>query len=356
MSQPDRHKTCPYRGMPENAYWRQGVSTVRPEDLNPASTPTFSIAAEDRIATAGSCFAQHISRHLDRSGYHFLVTEQPHPLIPTKISKLQQYGVFSARYGNIYTTRQLHQLLQRSYGLMEPAERVWEQDGIYLDPYRPFIQPGGFTTLAEINDDQQRHFAAVRQLVETCDVFVFTLGLTEAWLSSEDGMVFPVCPGCGAGEFDPECYAFKNFSASETRDDLEAALNFIRARNPSVRIVLTVSPVPLIATAEARHVLTSTSYSKAALRVAAEEVSAALDQCDYFPSYEIITSPHARGAYFDEDLRSIKPEGVKHVMRCFAESYLGEALMQQQVKRVSAKISASENLNDILCDEEELVR
>ena len=354
--QSDPHKTCPYRNLPAEAYWRQSVAECNPDALNPASKPSFSIGVNDGIATAGSCFAQHIAKHLDKSGYRYLVTEQPHALMSSAIAEKRQYGVFSARYGNIYTTRQLRQTLDRAYGLLQPMEHVWRHEDGIVDPYRPFIQPGGFATMAEFEDDQDRHFAAIRALIEECDIFVFTLGLTEAWLSRDEGMVFPICPGCGAGEHDPKKYVFKNFSASEVRTDLEAALSFIREKNPSVKFVLTVSPVPLIATAADRHVLTSTTYSKSVLRVAAEEVSSTTANCDYFPSYEIITGSYSRGAYFDEDLRSVKAEGVAHVMRCFGETYLGnEPKAPRKIDRKPEK-SISENLNDILCDEEELIR
>ena len=63
--------------------------------------------------------------------------------------------------------------------------------------------------------------------------------------------------------------------------------------------------------------LVATSYSKAVLRVACEIVSSARDNVAYFPSYEIVTGPFARGSYFAEDLRSVTEEGVSHVMRMF---------------------------------------
>ena len=41
--------------------------------------------------------------------------------------------------------------------------------------------------------------------------------------------------------------------------------------NPKARLVLTVSPVPLAATASGSHVLPATIYSKSVLRAAAQE-------------------------------------------------------------------------------------
>ena len=56
----------------------------------------------------------------------------------------------------------------------------------------------------------------------------------------------------------------------------------LKRLNPGVRVLLTVSPVPLIATYEPRHVLVSTTYSKSVLRVAAEQVMRRHDWVDFY--------------------------------------------------------------------------
>ena len=92
-------------------------------------------------------------------------------------------------------------------------------------------------------------------------------------------------------------YAFVNFTVPETVEDLTGFLASLRSVNSKAKVILTVSPVPLVATYEDRHVLVSTTTSKAVLRVAATEVSSAHAWVDYFPSYEIITRDHSiRGA------------------------------------------------------------
>ena len=40
-------------------------------------------------------------------------------------------------------------------------------------------------------------------MFEQSEIFIFTLGLTEAWRSKKDGAVFPLAPGVSAGSFDP---------------------------------------------------------------------------------------------------------------------------------------------------------
>ncbi len=145
--------------------------------LNPASTPPFKVSRRDRIATAGYCFAQHIALSLQKAGFEHLVVERGFPGADPDLLRRFGYGIYSARYGNINTARQLLQLFDRAYGVFLPKEPAWFEQGRWIDPFRPFIQPQGFASLDELERDRSQHFAAVRKMFETLQVFIFTLGL-----------------------------------------------------------------------------------------------------------------------------------------------------------------------------------
>jgi hypothetical protein len=99
---------------------------------------------------------------------------------------------FPARFGNLYTARQLLQLFDRAYGLFRPRDRWWKgRGGGVIDPFRSRIQAGGFDSVEALEADRVRHLAAVRKMFEACDVLVFTFGLTEYWAAAGDGAVFP---------------------------------------------------------------------------------------------------------------------------------------------------------------------
>jgi hypothetical protein len=342
--------TNPYHGLPDVAFWRRAVSTTG-TGTDPVTATRFAIARSDRVATLGSCFAQHISRALVARGCTFLVTE-PGPAE-------RGYGVYPARFGNIYTPRQLLQLFRRAYALLEPEDEAWTRpDGRLVDPFRPQVEPAGFADLDTLRADREIHLAAVRRMFEDCDVLVFTLGLTEAWESTVDGAVWPLAPGV-AGAPAQANFAFRNFTLAEMAADLSAFTRSLRRLNPAVRILLTVSPVPLVATFEKRHVLVSTMASKAALRTVAEEALRADAATDYFPAYEIIAGHQARGRFFAEDLRSVTEAGVAHVMDIFARHYLGRAEAPRPadipapaaMRDVAAELA---ELAAVICDEEAL--
>jgi hypothetical protein len=347
----------PYLAQPDYAYWSRAVSRLDPELVDPVTVAPFRICKGDKVATAGSCFAQHIARALVDQGHDFLVTEH------ASDEDCEGFGIFPARFGNIYSVRQLRQLFDRAYGLFEPVDQAWVRaDGRYIDPVRPRIRADGFASAEALAEDRVRHLAAVREMFETCDVFIFTLGLTEAWVAVEDGAVAPFHPGVVGADVVGAQYRFVNFPVDQMAADLSAFEEGLRMVNPSVRIILTVSPVPLVATYEDRHVTVSTCYSKAALRVVAEMVSAGNDKVAYFPSFEIVTSPHARGRYYAEDARNVTPEGVAHVMKLFAAHFLsddkaapgavepGGAVMTADED--AATTAHYERLADIICDED----
>lgn len=315
----------PYKHLPDKAFWRRSVALPAAGAVDPVGAFDLRITPGSKVATAGSCFAQHIARHLQASGFNYYVAEPGHPILPEAVRAKHNYGVFSARYGNIYTARQLLQLFRRAHGEFSPVEDSWiEADGSVLDPFRPTVQPRGFISIAEMHADRAQHLLAVRKMFETLDVFVFTFGLTECWISRVDGAAFPVCPGVEGGTFDPEKHVFHNQTVTEVVADVSEFIEALKSVNKTAEIVLTVSPVPLVATAEpSANVLSATTYSKSVLRVAAETLSRQHVHVHYFPSYEIVTGAYSRGRYFAQDLRSVTNEGVSHVMRLFLQYATG---------------------------------
>lgn len=349
----------PYRSANRLQFWKNAVAGITPQELDPVMRPRLKVEQTDLIATAGSCFAQHIARVLSQSGFNYFVPEQaPDGLDPDE-AKALNYGVYSARYGNIYTVRQLLQLMQRVDGDFVPQDDVWlDQSGRHVDPFRPQIQPEGFASREALLRSREEHFAAVRTMFRSMDVFVFTLGLTEGWRSRQDGAVFPLAPGVAGGQMNAERYEFINFTVEEVIADLHRIVDRLASLNPTCRIILTVSPVPLIATYEPRHALVATTYSKSVLRTAADALARSYDHVEYFPSYEIITGSYSRGAYFEEDLRTVREEGVSHVMRVFMDRYTKEQAPSSHEQRapVAQPAPRRPSLFEIVCDEEAIAK
>lgn len=307
----------PYSELPERAFWAQAVGRRDALDIDRLWTPKWPIAPTTKIATYGSCFAQHFGRALAQRDYHWMLSEVPPAELSVERAKALNFGVFSARTGNIYTASLLHQWVRWALGEQSPQTEIWEKDGRFFDPFRPAIEPGGFDTSAEMLASREMTIEAFGKTLRECNVFVFTLGLTESWWNAEMGHEYPMCPGTAAGTFDPDLHKFQNQPYNFISSELRAAIRAIRSVNPKVRILFTVSPVPLTATMSGAHVLVATSWSKSVLRAVAGSLADAAPFIDYFPSFEIISSAPFQGRFYSANKRSVEQDGVNHVMAQF---------------------------------------
>ena len=317
--------THPYSDLPTKAFWRPAVAEASPFALEDLYTPKWRLEPGTKIATAGSCFAQHITSHLKAERFNVLDLERPPCSLPQEEHQRFGFSLYSCRYGNIYTAQQLLQLAQEVRGRFRPAAIAWERDGRFYDALRPGVEPEGLGSAEEVMEHRKYHLSRVKLMFKRMDVFIFTLGLTEAWVrvAGMHRTVYPTAPGTIAGHFTPQDFQVDLYRCADVVNAIEQFRHVVTAlrRGRPFRLLLTVSPVPLTATASGQHVLTATTHSKAVLRAAAGDLAASCDSIDYFPSYEIITNPAARGLFYAANLRSVLPEGVAVAMETFTRAH-----------------------------------
>ncbi len=325
----------PYDSLPDGHFWSRSISGREAAAIVVDAAPRWTFALDrDVFATAGSCFAQHFGRELAQRGGRLFAAEERHPLVPEQAG--HGYGVFPARYGNLYCTTQLKDLFEQACARRAPIlEFAQRADGRWVDMLRPRAIPDGYSSEADARADRLYHLARVRAMMQQCTVFVFTLGLTESWVNVAGGYAYGMCPGVAGGQYDPAAHAFRNMGFVDCLADLNAALDCLQAENPAVRVLLTVSPVNLVATMESRGALQSSVASKSILRAVADACVRQHAHVDYFPSYEIIAGPHARGQFYAADGREVTPAGVQLVMESFFRSRMTGAAAPVPVKPVN---------------------
>ncbi|RUS64839.1 GSCFA family protein [Pseudorhodobacter sp. E13] len=345
--------TSPYIDLPARAYWRSGVAERGDISGSDLYIPKFQITRKHRIATAGSCFAQHVGRTLRRARFNVL-DEETGPSVPPAVLNAYGYGLYSARYGNIYSARQLLQLLQEAFKGLKPAHPVWEKDGRFYDAFRPSVEPDGLPTEDDVLRHRAQHLQAVRTLFSSIDVFVFTFGLTETWAAKSDGTVYPTAPGTIAGTFDPDIFEFRNMRYNEILSDFRVVRKMIQTLNPDVRFVVTVSPVPLTATASGQHVEVASSYSKSVLRAVCGALMEDHKDVDYFPSYEVIMSQTAHGTNFNSNYRTVRAEGVDKAMNLFMQAHkagMAAGTLHTAAQTMSEAEKDMTETDDLVCEE-----
>jgi hypothetical protein len=249
------------------------------------------IAPTSRITTFGSCFAQHINAHLKAIGFD--------------TARERDGGVYISLMGEGLVN--VHAILQQFEWAFEdvvPPVDLWH----------------GFRAEAFGYDESIRQ--RTRDVFLTTDVFILTFGVSEVWYDTVTGGTF--WRAVPMQHYDPARHRFRVLSFAETTAALNRILDLIRTHVPRARVILTVSPVPLVATFRPVSCLTANAVSKSLLRAALDEVlrapaRAADAGLHYFPSYEAVTTLFPQP--FHEDGRHCHPFVVPAIMRVFEAFY-----------------------------------
>lgn len=336
--------STPYSNKGETFFWRTGVANIKLGQETFTQLHQIDLGIENpRISSIGSCFAQHVGKWLNAGGYSF------------NQSKIETGQVSSFAFGNLYTPRCLLQWfdIAETESSFDKSSAVYYDGEKYYDLLRPNFNPTGFDSEASLFDARIKAATEMVETIAVTDVLIFTLGLTEAWKDCSD-VFYPSCPGIISGVFDDSRYSFHNFSYEEIRTDLEIIATRLKAINPDIKIILTVSPVPLTATATDKHIMVANQHSKSILRTVAGFLCDNRADFHYFPSYEIITVPNSGDFRFESNLRSVTPKAVNYVMRHFG-SVLGAQTESTQAQDPQPKIEVISSDNDeVVCDEEML--
>ena len=340
----------PYENLPPQAFWRPAVSAVSLFSISGLWDPKFQINRKSKIATFGSCFAQHFGRELRDRKFNWMNTESaPFGLSPEN-QKLYNYDVFSCRTTNIYTTSLLRHWVELSLKLHSPSTEIWHDNSRFRDPLRPTVEPTGFSSEAELLASRAQAVSSFEQIIRTSDVFVFTLGLTESWVNAETGYEYQMCPGTAGGAFDETVHKFVNQDFTTVSRNLRFVISKMRSVNPKLKFLLTVSPVPLTATMSGNHVLVATMASKSILRAVCAQLSSEIALVDYFPSYEIINSPAFKGVFFEPNMRNVHKSGVDFVMKAFFNALASKFKVPADAPKQLAP--AQRNEEEVVCEEE----
>ncbi|HZT26074.1 MAG TPA: GSCFA domain-containing protein [Pseudolabrys sp.] len=248
------------------------------------------ITHASRITAFGSCFAQNISEYLAKRKYNVLGKD---------LSRSAHIIRFGEGMVNTFAIRQ-----QFEWAV---GERNFD-DVFWIGPKK------------EIASHDPAIREETREIILSTDTFIITLGLSEIWYDKRSGEAF--WRAIPKEIFDERRHGFRVSTVDENRENLSAIRRIVRSINANANIVLTLSPLPLMATFRPVSCLTANSVSKAILRVAIDECmrqDVQDSQMFYFPSYEIVNElfTNQRG----EDNRHIRPEIIDFVMQTFCRFY-----------------------------------
>lgn len=304
-------------------------------------SPTFEIRRDDRIFTIGSCFARNIEQRLREIGLDTVLYDQE------TVQGLEAVGE-ALPFTNKYNVAAIRTELGWACGGARPPEEfilLPLADGKALDG---LLNPRRKTG-ADLQDARRRRafVEAKYHRIAECRVVVMTLGLVEVWRDKASGLHLNVAP-LGPIEAEPDRFVLDVMSYDEILGELEAIHAILKAACPEdMRILITVSPVPLQATFRDEDVMVANSYSKAVQRAAVEAFVLKHDNVDYFPSYETVTLTDRRLA-FDKDNRHVQTGVVARIVDRFVAAYIPELAFQPTRTALEESVIEVETARDLL--------
>ncbi|NDV01514.1 GSCFA domain-containing protein [Pseudoroseicyclus tamaricis] len=283
---------------------------------SPSCAPSFEIARSDSVFAIGSCFARNIERALDEAGMRVLSRE----------FSLGEVGESLDDAANFFNKYSIHSVLNEITWALE-RERFPGRDILYPGAKGTWFDAQlGMARLdfppEEILAFRHRYLDGLKAVVEA-DVVILTLGYVETWYDRALGLYLNVMPPMQAIRAEPERFEFRVLSYRDVLEGLEQLHALLcRHRTKPLKMLVTVSPVPLLATFRDMDVLVANAYSKSVQRAALDEFLIGKAGVDYFPSYEFVTLSSPEVAWSRNDYRHVAPELVDRIMSNVLTRYL----------------------------------
>lgn len=267
------------RGNPNKRFPNEEDPRSGGDLLFPSLKPKFLLDAPAKVFTIGSCFARNIELALlDHDGIELPTSEFS---VPKSEWDFRPNGLLNEYNPGTISQR----ILSAVGGKGDPEETIVQGEDGVID----LLLPGGSPVSFERAVARRREIEVVYESLVSSDLVIVTLGLVEAWFDEETGLFLNRMPKRQDLKRQPERYSFHRLGVSEALPLLDRAFGGLVEAGVE-RVLLTVSPVPLGTTFSGEDVVVANSFSKAVLRVCAEELSRKYRQVDYFPSYEMVSS------------------------------------------------------------------
>ena len=224
----------------------------------------FAIEPRERMLFVGSCFADNIGRRFVDD--KFRATVNP--------------------YGVMYNPASIMHTVKRWTGELVAAQ--------------PEASDSGSDVRQTINEAPQ--------------TAVFTLGTNHVYILNETGEIVDNCR-----KRPQRLFTERELSVDECADYLREAVTMLRQINPSVRIIITVSPIRY-----AKYGFHGSQLSKATLLLAADKLTKEIDNVVYFPAYEIVNDELRDYRFYREDMLHPTDQAVEYIWQRFGETFFSK--------------------------------
>lgn len=183
------------------------------------------------------------------------------------------------------------------------------------DKFRATVNPYGVMyNPASIMHTVKRWTGELGATDEAPQTAVFTLGTNHVYILNETGEIVDNCR-----KRPQRLFTEHELSVDECADYLREAIATLQKINPSVRIIITVSPIRY-----AKYGFHGSQLSKATLLLAADKLTKEMDNVVYFPAYEIVNDELRDYRFYREDMLHPTDQAVEYIWQRFGETFFSK--------------------------------
>jgi hypothetical protein len=274
--------------------------------LTPQPLPV-RIELRDPILLSGSCFTEHMASRLKH--FKFPVLENPNGILFNPVSLSQ--SLTRAVDGHPYRSDELF----CEHGL-------WSS----WDFHSRFSDPDPQSALESMN----RSVAETHAFLGQAKWAMLTFGSAYVY-QLDDRRIVANCHKVPAARF-----RRRLLSVEETMSALDTLVHRLFRFNPSLRLILTVSPVRHL-----RDGFVENSRSKAVLIQSVHQLADKFDRIHYFPAYELVIDDLRDYRFYAEDMVHPNYQATGYVWEKFAESSISGASREamKEIDKIRAAMS-----------------
>ena len=272
--------------------------------LNPQPS-AFPVKLGDKIFTIGSCFANEIGNQLKES--KFAISKNP--------------------FGTVYNPVSIHRLLLFGLNKSFPGQESYSKNEDICFNYH-FHSSFSSLNRGDLESKIRNSILESNSFLKTTDRIIITYGTAFVYKLKSSNEIVANCHKMPSASFEKLL-----LTESDILKSFEEFYTDLKSINPSVKIILTVSPVRHL-----KDTLELNAVSKSILRVACHSITNRFPEVEYFPAFEILLDDLRDYRFYKTDRLHATEEAVQYIWEKFVGAYFDEptkknVLEWQKIKR-----------------------
>jgi hypothetical protein len=261
----------------------------------PISKHENNISHKDKIMLLGSCFTENIGNKLSINGFETMINP------------------FGILYNPFSICNSLDRIINLKFLLSEDLVQVnefwysYEHHGIFRNENSDNLLQTINLGISEANS-----------FLKQTNWLIITLGTAWIFFLKENNKILGNCHKLNSQLIDRRL-----LTINEITENINLTINNIRKINPDIKIILTVSPI--------RHWkqgFRENLISKSTLHLATDQICKSINNCSYFPAYEIVMDELRDYRFYQADMLHPSEVAVDYIWEKFSNHLFSDNTIQ----------------------------